>query len=257
MSTSMDPRGRAAALWAFRAQAELQAQGRFHRLAIELAEMGADDVVVELAGKAAVDEARHHALCTALSRGFGGRTVLAAAPEVPRLRSRIECPSGRLLHEVVAMSCVTETLSTALLVEMRARATDSDVRDVVHEVLRDEVDHARLGWAHLAWAHARGEVGWLSTHVPAMLAATVREEIFEAGDPPSPTPDALVGLGGLDRRTRRDIFVATMRGVVLPGLRRFDVDTRLAEEWLEERVASSKRPRAELLGEVRKHVRQG
>lgn len=65
-----------------------------------------------------------------------------------------------------------------------------------------------------------------------MLAATVREEIFAEGEDGAP---GMEGLGGLDRATRREVFVGTMRRVVLPGLRRFGVDTRLAAEWLDER----------------------
>jgi hypothetical protein len=255
MSAHEDPKRRAGARWSMRARVEREAEGRFRRLARELADVGADAIVVGLATRAATDEARHHEMCVDLSRGFGVEPVRATTVHaVPALRTRIESPSGRVLHEVVAMSCVTETLSAALLVEMRARATDASVRDVVHEVLRDEVAHARLGWAHLAWSKARGDVGWLSPYVPAMLAATVREEIFAEGEDCAP---GIEGLGGLDRPTRRDVFVGTMRGVVLPGLQRFGVDTRLAEEWLDEKLgASPQRPRAELLGELREHVRQ-
>lgn len=153
------------------------------------------------------------------------------------------------------MSCVTESLSAALLAEMRRQAKDSRVRQVVHEVLRDEVDHARLGWAHLAAESARRDVGWISPHLPAMLAATVHEELFSEDEAEPALAAVVEGLGSLRRASRREIFVATMEGVVFPGLRRFGVDPSPGERWLRARLGSPERSRAQLVGEVVERLR--
>lgn len=135
------------------------------------------------------------------------------------------------------MSCITETLSTALLIEMRARATDPLVRAVVREVLRDEVDHALLGWAYLEVGVDPSLLARVSERLPGMLRDTASEELFgDAPDPPHAS--ALAGLGGLPRGTRCRIFASTMREVVFPGLRRHGLDTRLAQRWLDARVPS-------------------
>ncbi len=258
-------RRRAAALWTYRAAAEREAEARFRRLSVELEQVKADPIVVGLSAQAAQDEARHHVLCVELARALNDRAEPSKAPKPPGAERR-QAPApppvhlGRpdrreqVLAEVVAMSCVTETLSAALLVEMRAQACDPQVRQTVHEVLCDEVDHSRLGWAHLAAEAGRGRVNWLAPHLPAMLAATVHEELFEDSAPEDATSEVLAGLGGLRRHTRRELFTGTMLGVVFPGLRRFGVDTSLAEAWLERRLASAQRARPQVLGELTQHL---
>ena len=132
------------------------------------------------------------------------------------------------------MSCVTETLSAALLGEMVERAVDGQVRDVMQAILRDEVGHARLGWAHLAAEAQRGPAGFIGDYLPAMLAGTVNDELFSSSAEHRER-EALCGLGALDRGGRRRIFEETMRLVVFPGLQRFGVDTARGERWLNAR----------------------
>lgn len=224
----------AARLWYGRAAAELQAAGRFRRIADALAATGADPAVVELARSAAKDEVRHFELCAHLVDHFGVEPPKPTDPPIEPLRSGAASERAQVLYEVIAMSCVTESLSTALLMQIRDEATDDAVRDVAHEVLRDEVRHARLGWAHLAAESRRLDLSFLGPRLPAMLAQTVADELF---DDNAPDDSAVVGLGGLARPERRRVFVATMHQVVLPGLERFGVDTTQAKAWLDGRVA--------------------
>ncbi|MDC3959543.1 ferritin-like domain-containing protein [Polyangium jinanense] len=226
----------AAQIWRHRARAELEASARFTRLAGELAACGAVAPVITMAREAAEDERRHAEQCAALVRELGGKPFeLGAVPA-----ARVVTPSGlgpreRLHYEVIAMSCVTETLSAALLGELVARATDPLVRDTMQHILRDEVDHARLGWAHLAAEHERGAQDVVGPSLPAMLAGTVSEELFSSWAE-HPAQEALSGLGALDRAERKRIFRDTMSLVVFPGLRRFGVDTARGESWLSERL---------------------
>ncbi len=243
-------------LWAFRARVELEAAARFEDLGARLRALDAAPEVCGLAARASEDERRHHAMCVELARYFGVEpSSFAPAPPMPVGLGRKD-PRERLLAEVVAMSCVTESLSTALLIEMRREATVARVREVAHEVLRDEVDHARLGWAHLASEVSRGvDVGWLGPRLPDMLAATVHEELF---GPPEPDPGAalqLEGRGGLRRRTRCDVFVATMEGVVFRGLERVGVRTDAGRHWLR-RAVSAQRGRTEVVGELDERLGQ-
>jgi hypothetical protein len=237
---------RAASVWTHRTRVEREAAVRFASVAERLARTRAPQIVVDLARNAAHDERRHAALCEGLAIGFEPRIAArdldrAAAPPHP---APAALPSGltareHLLLEVVSMSCVTETLSTALLGEMYERATDHRVREVVHEVLRDEVQHSRLGWAYLASEHARGSVAFLADYLPEVLAGTVTEELFRPIDPDGTSEDAnLAGLGALERTRRLSIFAGTMRAVVFPGLARFGVDPAAAEGWLVARVTS-------------------
>jgi hypothetical protein len=219
-------------LWAFRARAELDAAARFQRLEHELARVGGSAALVDLAGEAAIDERRHHVLCAELAQRFGARDVEGVEQPAAPLRTGLHDPREQLLYEMIAMSCVTESLSAALLLQMRREAEDAAVKRVVQEVLRDEVRHARLGWAHLAGESSRRSVAFVGPCLPAILAATVDEEIFAEGTGPG---DDLGALGGLSRATRYAIFTSTMREVVFPGLQRFGVPVTAADAWLRSR----------------------
>jgi hypothetical protein len=231
-------------LWAQRAAVEASAAVRFARLATELAEHDAVSAVIELAGRAAEDERRHHVLCHDLAREFGVDASAHAVPDAGPIAGPLDA-RARLLCEVVAMSCITESLSAALLLEMREQARSARVRDVVHEVLRDEINHAKLGWGHLATEAGRGDVGWLAPRIPAMFAGTVDEELFGDPEPDVELAQAVAARGGLTRRTRCEVFATTMAQVVLPGLARFGVDPRPGQTWLEDKLRGvSGRPEA-------------
>ena len=70
--------------------------------------------------------------------------------------------------------------------------------------------------------------------LPAMLAHTVREEIFGEHDDVDAGP--LAGLGALPRSRRCALFVQCMRDVVFPGLALHGIDTTAAQAWLVERL---------------------
>jgi hypothetical protein len=223
-------------LWAHRAVAELDAAARFARLLELLRAAGARAVVVDMARAAVDDEHRHHTRCVALANRFGIRVDDTARAPAPALAAGLRTAVEQALYETVAMSCVTESLSTALLMEIRAAAADDEVAATVDEILRDEVDHARLGWAHLAAEAPRRDLGFLGPRLPAILAHTVHEEIF-ATDDGGPLALEVAGLGGLPRPRRRAVLVQSMHDVVFPGLRHHGVDTSAAEHWLAKRVA--------------------
>jgi hypothetical protein len=237
MSDTSPARRLAARVWAYRAGAELEAARRFARLADRLDAAGAVAPVVAMARAAATDELRHHRLCVALAARLGGRAKDPDDRAPPEVAPAALSARERALYEVVAMSCLTETLSAALLGAIVERAVDPVVRSTAHEVLRDEVDHSRLGWAHLAAEHRRGPSRFLDDHLPAMLAGTVDEALFRASDGDG-DGDELAGLGALPRPDRLAIFEATMRDVVFPGLQRFGVDTTAGARWVEARRAT-------------------
>jgi hypothetical protein len=219
-------------VWAYRARSEREASSRFDRLAVALEEGSAGAGLAALARQPARDEHRHARLCSELASRFRCASAGDQAVVCPPLASPGLGQRELLLYEVVAMCCVTETLSAALLVEMMRRADDREVKRVVHEILRDEIDHSRLGWAHLAVEHERGITGFLAERMPALLAATVTEELFWPGE--GSEGSTLDGYGALGRRARLEIFLATMCDVVFPGLERFAIDTMPVRRWLAE-----------------------
>jgi hypothetical protein len=48
----------------------------------------------------------------------------------------------------------------------------------MRSILRDEVGHCRLGWAHLAAEQRCGAADVVGAHLPAILKGTLQEELF-------------------------------------------------------------------------------
>jgi len=223
-------RRRIARTWFFRAEAERASSERFARLARELREVEAEAVVVRMAEEAAADETRHEQLCIALGRRYDPD----ALPEHPHAAGPVGARGSekrdRVLYEVVAFCCIAETMNVAVLTESQRRATDPIVRDAIHEILRDEVAHARIGWAHLASERASGRGEFLTAALPRMLANAHAETVFghEEND-----DDADVAHGEVSRATMRRTVQETLETVIFPGLRMHGVDTTEAERWLD------------------------
>ena len=167
-----------------------------------------------------------HSLCAKNQKL--GQYQLTGIPTGPAGAQVIE----GVLYEVVALSCVTETLSTALLAELVARARDQVCRGAMHEILRDEVKHSRLGWALLAEEHARGVRDCVGRHLPQMLRDTLGPDFFDSQTPLEPCATELAGLGFLERPERQRVVQETLEHVIFPGLERFGVDTALGRRWL-------------------------
>jgi hypothetical protein len=228
-------RALAARVWSFRLGSELESAQRFGALAPRLRAAGASEVIVGMAETAAADELRHADLCRQLVRHFGG-----APPPEPEMTLRWTAPAGveareRILYEIVALSCVTETLSAVLLGELVARATDPVCKQAMHSILGDEVNHSRLGWAFLAEEHARGVRDCIGPHLPKMLEATLGDELFSSTGAPDPRMAELAGLGSLERADRLRVVQETLERVIFPGLDLFGIGTTLGRRWLEAR----------------------
>ncbi len=215
---------------------ELEAAERFRTLASQLSTLGASEAVVTLAREAINDELRHAELCEILAAHFGEPVPPRPAIAIRRVAPPELAPSDSVLYEVVAMACVTETLSTALLGSLVERARDSLAKQTMQSILRDEVSHSRLGWAFLAEQHARGASDCISPHLGPMLDATLGDEFFATLAPSDPTEEMLTGLGVLGRAERRRIVGETLELVIFPGLERFGIDTALGKNWFRERT---------------------
>ena len=222
-----------AKVWAYRAGSERQAVARFTRLHGELGAVGAAPEVLALAEAAIEDERRHVVICERLAHGYGdtSTSTSTSTSEAPPIDPSALGPRDRLLYEIVAFCCVTESLNAALMAVCRSAAQVDDVRAALREILADEVGHARLGWAHLAAERAAGRGDFLAAMLPRMLAATVADELF------TPLPGgvdeaALRRHGELPEPARLAIFTSTMTDVVLPGLAGLGVDPRPAQAWL-------------------------
>jgi hypothetical protein len=230
---ALEPRERAAlaGVWAFRARSEREAEARFRRLTRQLAAEGAEPVVVGLARRATHDERRHARICTRMAARYGHREHPDDPPSAKEIGPASLSPRDRLLFEVVAFCAITESINAALMTETWRAARVPAVRAAVHVILRDEVAHSRLGWAHLAAERARGNGAFIADALPSMLAGAATEELFTPGES-GPESARLVAHGELPLSTRVELFRATLRDVVFPGMEALGVDTGAGRSWL-------------------------
>jgi hypothetical protein len=224
-------RERVAGTWAFRTRAEIEATARFARMATELAEVGASPVVVQGAAEASADEARHRDLCAKVASKWGETDALNHTPPRTRIGRSDMDPRDRLLWEVVAVCCISETMNTSLMTRCLEVAKDDEIRATLHELLKDEVRHARLGWAHLAAERAAGRGAFLRDVLPAALEASVEPGFLEGTLTP-PWSDACYDYGELPWAELVQIYRDTLELVVFKGLDAVGVDTSKGRAWL-------------------------
>jgi len=209
-----------ARVWRHREGVEWEAATLFRRLASDLTAVGASHAVIELAVRAGQDEVDHALRCRRLVDRFAPNTPPIERIPVPGLGPSTLDLRERTLYAAVAMSCITETLSSALLLRMRETATDPAVRSTVDAILKDEIDHSRIGWAHLAWEAQRGDVAWLSEHISAMLRGAYGSDLDGMAGP----VDAR-GYGILPPSDVRELAQHTIATVIGPGLALYGIET--------------------------------
>jgi len=205
-----EERAIATAVWAGRAESELRAAGSFAFIAEVLAAAGAPADLVSLARRAIADEQRHAQICWRVATALAGRAIPAPRRlPVPIPRHRGASTELRRVLHIVGQSCLNETTGSAFLELCRAGATAPLASAALHELLADEIDHARIGWAFVASpavdAGARAELAaWLPELVAMNLAAwrarpryAVTPAIVAQGCPSWDAVDAAV-VGAID-----------------------------------------------------------
>lgn len=142
--------GRAQAAWSGRVQSEYQSIQVMSRFLQEVLAAG-DPLEVQAGAVMAIrDEIRHVALtCTVVER-------LGATPLLPEPLEHTEVagfralpPAQRALGTAITMLAVNETVSVALIEDLRARATHPVIRAVLEATLADEDTHGDYGWAYV------------------------------------------------------------------------------------------------------------
>jgi hypothetical protein len=234
-------RAELAARWAYRAGLEHAAAARFEQLAHRMEACKMASELVAIARLATTQERDHVKLCTAISERFGGVLELPRDPEVRELAPRAFAQRDRVVYELVAFCCITETANAVVVTAGIDEVDDTAIRRAVRTILADEVQHSRLGWRFLA-THPIDDAqrAWLGGHLPDMLAGTVREDLFK----PAPIIGDEVTMarhGTLPIAGRREAFLAGMREVVLPGLDELGIDTSTGARFLDELERSAAR----------------
>lgn len=212
----------AAEMWAFRARGELEATQRYARLASRLPGTRFESLTAEVE-QAAEDEAEHAELCARMAARFGTE-LSRSSPRPAEVGPRDLDAEQRLAWELVAVGCFSESTNAGLLLHTLDVATDSETREVVRQLLSDEVRHARIGWRALELA----DMGWISPFFPRILAATVHEELAtptSAGaEETAQSETEWLELGVLSLATLRAVLRSSLNDVIIPGFEAHGID---------------------------------
>jgi hypothetical protein len=205
-------------IWTGRADAELGAAESFRVIADALVDFGAETELRDLARRAIEDEQWHSRICHHLATLFAGRDLPhpVAAPTAVPIHLQASAELRPTLH-IVAQCCLNETTASAFLECCLATATSEPVRTALRALMADDIDHARIGWAHLASPRLsldrRRE---LATFLPSLIAANLR-----AWDARYPVPlsPALAAHGCPPRDQSAVAVEEALQAVIVPGLR--------------------------------------
>ncbi|MBX3224117.1 MAG: hypothetical protein KF795_26615 [Labilithrix sp.] len=216
---SLDPatRGAIALHWRHRAAAELGVAVAFEALLPRLRGASAADAVIALAVKAVDDERRHAELCVRLAARYLDAPVEAPAP---RYEGLPDFGTGDEALEValttLGMCCINESIASEWIRSSWEVASSPTAIAANRFHLQDEIDHARLGWAHLASsAVGPGLRAALRAWAPKLIAVNVAE--WKKPDPYLP-PAGVPAHGHLSLADSAAAIDAAVRDVVLPGL---------------------------------------
>jgi hypothetical protein len=228
-----------AAVWRRRSANERRASSVFVALHERLVAFGADPAVLELSSSAITDELRHAELCAELSKRYDPSCappeVLAPVPP-PQFPRR----APHLAHALFAalQSSVNETLATGYMGACLDEATGVWPREALRSILRDEVRHARIGWAVLASPRlSRADRANVAGTMPRLLEVCVGAWWAEVE--PERSLELPEGYGGLSRGKLGAVIRETLSGVIVPGLEHVGVDPAPARRWIADNAWSS------------------
>ena len=224
-------------IWRERERTEREAASLFAELGRGMRTCGLPDDLVAMAEDASADEIDHASRCRDIIAECEFKEPLLDAQSRGLLGPRDLTLEKRVLYTSAAMGCVTETVSTALLLEMKKRMDAPIIEKTVRAILGDEVNHSRLGWTHLAYYTQSAEADFLGPYLPRIFESLLIAESEEASEK-SPEHCDVYGLGVLPRQTVERVFKQTLQEVILPGFEEFGVSTELSHDWCRQRFRS-------------------
>ena len=239
-------RRKLAQTWLTRAAMERRVADSFEVIRDALTRRGAKPALVELAVRAIDDEYRHAELSRVVASRFAGVELSAPARlvlEVPKHAGA--SPELRDTLFVVGQCLLNETTASAFLEVCLEHARGDLARVALRELLSDEIDHGRIGWAELAseGPKVRAQVGrWLLPMAYLNLQLWRKESPYDPDHEP-----VLSEHGAPPASVIHAALVDALASLIVPGLKQLAIDTTALEAWLAA-GADTERPPVELLG---------
>jgi hypothetical protein len=216
-------------IWWMQAATELRVATSFAVVHEALDTLGAEPSLVTLAARAVDDEHRHRALCLTLAERYAGR-ALEPPPALPPQRPAHALASSedeRRVLFVIGQCALNETFASAYLTTAHRGATSPLARAALNELLRDEIDHARLGWAYLSTLSAQRRAS-ISDWLLPLTVANLREWRTSAAS----HTEAHEAHGVPRAEAVRAALDEVVREVLVPGFARAGLDVRGLERWI-------------------------
>ena len=215
--------------WLGRAMAERRASDAFVVITDDLRKLQADPALIDLSRRAIDDELRHAEICRLVAARYAGTDVQPPRELPLEVPAHAAAPAAlRPTLHVIGQCAVNETTATAFLEACLARAEGVLVPAALRELLSDDIDHARIGWAFLAAAPAplkRALAPWVVPLLQGNLRTWRR--------PGPPRPNATMSEHGALAEEEIDAAVIeAMRALIVPGLAQVGVDATAAQRWL-------------------------
>jgi hypothetical protein len=220
--------------WKHRARSELQVGRAFAAMVPLLRERRASSAVLDRLESGAEEEIRHSEICSRLAETYAGEAVVRPKIDsVPLPRFEVGDDDLEIALLVAGMCCVNETIATAWISACLS-AAETPLAMMANRIhLTDEIEHARVGWAHLASdAVSDATRAALGPCLPKLLEANAPG--WERDDPSLP-PEGVPSQGHLPVEVSRRVFLDAVADLVLPGFAHVGVDIGPARAWLAQR----------------------
>jgi hypothetical protein len=227
-------RRRIARVWEHRAAMERRVAESFLIVGSALERRGAATELRELAARAVDDEYRHTELSLVVASRYAGVTLPSAAT-LP-LEPPAHLGADAVLRDdlwILGHCLFNETTASAYLECARHHAKGALALAATRELLADEIEHGRLGWAYLGGldAGARRRIGpWL---LP-LAVTNLRQWRTETPEDAQDLDVALLAAHGAPPAAAiRATLVAALRELILPGLIELGLATNELADWCE------------------------
>jgi len=212
-----------ARIWLSQAATEARVAKSFALVHESFVALGADAGLVSVSARAVEDEHRHESLCRTMAERYMGAPVVETPvlPFEPPAHPEAKTDRARRALWIVGQCAFNETFASAYLALCYDRAEIPLARAAIRELLSDEIDHARLGWAFLQTLDA-SDRALVSDWLVPLAVCNLREwrKVRLAED------ERLARHGIPPAREVETALVHAMRDLIVPGLEHVGLDVR-------------------------------
>jgi hypothetical protein len=223
-------------VWHARGATERRVGDSFVVVRDALLALNADPALAALAERAIDDEHRHAELCRVVASRYAERDL--AAPALLPLKvpgHKGASPALRCTLHIVGQCAMNETFASAFLEACVDVTTAALARAAIRELLSDEIDHARIGWAHLAAVSQDTRAA-----VAPWLLAMTKANLKMWRDAPRPyiASDTYSAHGAPDPTMVEEALLAALSDLIMPGLRSVGIAANDIQLWIDSGAAT-------------------